>query len=1377
MKKKGKTVLHKKVKKISSFDNIHHYINKDGRQVGILTHKQLLEAKPKVAALMKESKGVKDIVRTLKSYVDNPEIQILNVVTGSNHSYPELVECILKTALPPEDGRVFDGRYGIDMKSLLEKSAGRTPDNFEELKTLTMGRRKKLDDKGFKEYMEKQLKTNPVFVEGEKIPWEKPTSQCLADLERRGVVERMLEKDSSIDKDSSPQTSKKAYDNCRNSLIEKINTERGAAIENINRLIADYLRVNLDEQIIDIRPHLYYMWIENSDEESTSLAKDLDSMGLGKYSGETEGRRRGGLLGGGPSQDANVGEKTKYDIFDDNFGYQRMLGSNNPVTGQGNKIVEYMNVARAIQYLKRMIALWHLETKKHPETMMENRFQISQLEAQIDELCSRQYDNVSDAEKLSIAKRSNSFFMLDFPAEKNAPPPLDDSGFFATSRSEDAFLKRLITYFDSSHENYLFDESRWDEEMYSKMNRYNSALKGLKPNLSFEEAKKEYERLSAQAKKRVLTDEEREKSVSLENIYRQGLELKFSSFALTAMDVFQEIDDYFAENPKKLNSCDPRFIRCLDNIKNKFHWDAWSKIKEGVSSENARDALASFVSRLTKIPGMTKDDVQGKGENPKLKDISIVLSQEVPGKPNVFTNSLLYHCARGKKTTMSQSITSIKKSFQSFVKSEDVLVVSNLDECSSLQMGQEESEKLMEAVGKEAGAGLFNSVSTFCMTQNDVFDNIITDRIKNSYGNKKIIFVTQKPIYYKKWGGRRITRVRLDYGIDELEGKLLTQMAIDLAIQKNTDDEMSAVEVESEIGLTNKDLTSIATILSGKSVVEANEILQVAMSKVIKKNEELKSSNKDGKSHLLNSEIVNMVREVNNAKILEGNNGLTPMKATLGFDYYIHLKDSEWGQQVEMFSSAIETMENDWKMIDELTKEFDLLEDRILTEGGKLPNAEVSKIKKRQDELAKDIKSFEIELAKKFSDLGTRHLLHGTPGVGKSIFTECLANKFGFELTLMSLAADQSGLAGSSEAFTERMLDSLRYLKNTVVLWDEIDRNIGTGDDKRHHWEERRMSEILRVFSDESFLKRLEENHVVIVGTCNHLENVDDALKNRFKVHFVPPPDTAECFAKYLENAKPILSSGNLVLNVPGSQNDAAETFEKFNEMMSQIDLLKLGEKFVDSKISFRAMEQWLKSAIGCAALWNATNVYKTLYEKCKPVQIAVDKIIGTDPSAIMGFKKKYAKGSFWDEEEIKGTKVFVLLKSPKLAGFPWTQQNLEAAASMTEGESFESPSIKVDGNKILSSKYQQKMEGADVPSLGDLEEYYNIDPLQEEIEQEKRTQYLPGFEPYEDQTEEVETFEPEEEIFSDINKMTSTDYYLNCLAKKGLLQKGDFAF
>lgn len=128
--------------------------------------------------------------------------------------------------------------------------------------------------------------------------------------------------------------------------------------------------------------------------------------------------------------------------------------------------------------------------------------------------------------------------------------------------------------------------------------------------------------------------------------------------------------------------------------------------------------------------------------------------------------------------------------------------------------------------------------------------------------------------------------------------------------------------------------------------------------------------------------------------------------------------------------------------------------------------------------------------------VGTRMLLHGVPGTGKTAFGKALAEKLDKPLVQHQASSLLSMWVGGTEKNIRNMFEEAR-MENGILLLDEADSFLRGRDLAQRSWEVTQVNELLT---------QMEAFDGIFICTTNRLDDLDPAALRRFdfKVAFKP---------------------------------------------------------------------------------------------------------------------------------------------------------------------------------------------------------------------------------------------------------------------------------
>lgn len=119
-------------------------------------------------------------------------------------------------------------------------------------------------------------------------------------------------------------------------------------------------------------------------------------------------------------------------------------------------------------------------------------------------------------------------------------------------------------------------------------------------------------------------------------------------------------------------------------------------------------------------------------------------------------------------------------------------------------------------------------------------------------------------------------------------------------------------------------------------------------------------------------------------------------------------------------------------------------------------------------------------------------LLYGPPGTGKTMAAQALANELEGELWEIQVNNIKNKWLGGSEKNIQELFDeAAKKTVPTVMIWDEIDAIIGRD---REGGSSQDMEAVRGIFKREAARLADRAPNVILVGTTNHIDRIDDAI-------------------------------------------------------------------------------------------------------------------------------------------------------------------------------------------------------------------------------------------------------------------------------------------
>lgn len=152
------------------------------------------------------------------------------------------------------------------------------------------------------------------------------------------------------------------------------------------------------------------------------------------------------------------------------------------------------------------------------------------------------------------------------------------------------------------------------------------------------------------------------------------------------------------------------------------------------------------------------------------------------------------------------------------------------------------------------------------------------------------------------------------------------------------------------------------------------------------------------------------------------------------------------------------------------------------------------------DNLITDIRKlfFHIRNAKIYKELGVESprgiLLHGPPGVGKSLFVEALVNDL--QISCLKCAATEmiTGISGESENKIRELFSLAKSMQPCLIFIDEIDAITPKRETSVREMEKRIVTQLITCLDNLSSSDGSGDG-VMVIGTTNRLDALDPALR------------------------------------------------------------------------------------------------------------------------------------------------------------------------------------------------------------------------------------------------------------------------------------------
>ncbi|MCP4157611.1 MAG: ATP-binding protein [bacterium] len=243
-----------------------------------------------------------------------------------------------------------------------------------------------------------------------------------------------------------------------------------------------------------------------------------------------------------------------------------------------------------------------------------------------------------------------------------------------------------------------------------------------------------------------------------------------------------------------------------------------------------------------------------------------------------------------------------------------------------------------------------------------------------------------------------------------------------------------------------------------------------------------------------------------------------------------------------------------------------------LLEGGELAG-----YKKLKDKLERDV-CFPIELRNKSTsgkDLKQADILipkgiilYGPPGTGKTEWVKWLAGKLGFMLSIINGPELKSKYVGETEAAIRRIFSQARRTAPSLIMIDELDSLTPSREQSQSNYDSSMVAQFLTEMDGLH-----KEEAVLVVGTTNRLDSVDDAFKRpgRFEIQ-------VEVDYPGEDDRKAILAHYNRKFEL-GLTNDSIDSLVQLTEGALDHDMEEAKRQYHDAYIDFQMEKEYLEKA------------------------------------------------------------------------------------------------------------------------------------------------------------------------------------------------------
>ena len=226
-------------------------------------------------------------------------------------------------------------------------------------------------------------------------------------------------------------------------------------------------------------------------------------------------------------------------------------------------------------------------------------------------------------------------------------------------------------------------------------------------------------------------------------------------------------------------------------------------------------------------------------------------------------------------------------------------------------------------------------------------------------------------------------------------------------------------------------------------------------------------------------------------------------------------------------------------------------------------------------------------------------VLYGKPGVGKTVWSDALADLFGFPIREINFQETKEKWYGETGRKTVKLMNIVKNSRNTVFLLDELDRDIemqgegsvgGGGAGGGHSVDKGMTKTLLTTFEEEQ--PRFINNNVFVIITTNYLGSMDKALLSRTKgnIYKVEAPDDPADYKRFIDSFlhtemkdtpdAPWLTEIVDSMNKQGVGVNIKDYWTSLQTLLSSVDLNKLCEIIAKRELGFRTTSGVIRMAV-----------------------------------------------------------------------------------------------------------------------------------------------------------------------------------------------------
>ena len=210
-----------------------------------------------------------------------------------------------------------------------------------------------------------------------------------------------------------------------------------------------------------------------------------------------------------------------------------------------------------------------------------------------------------------------------------------------------------------------------------------------------------------------------------------------------------------------------------------------------------------------------------------------------------------------------------------------------------------------------------------------------------------------------------------------------------------------------------------------------------------------------------------------------------------------------------------------------------------------------------------------------------------------TVWADALADLFNFSIKDINFQKTKSKWYGETGNRAEAMMDQIRSSRNTVFLFDELDRDVsmsggsmgGEGGQDVHAADKGVVKTLLTLFEEDE--DKFIKNNVFFVITTNYLANIDKALLSRTKgnTYKVDAPDDKEDYKRFIESflnteKRKTPDAPWLTTLLEAEGKTYADYWDELEKLIAGLDLDRFCSVLAERKVGFRTLQGMIRMAV-----------------------------------------------------------------------------------------------------------------------------------------------------------------------------------------------------